>query len=205
MAMTPDAKRALSSTIRSLRGRLLADLQAATESAYRLSIRIRDAGLPEAKRVRRARLEAWIDEQVRADRARDAKRARTADDFRREVEKQAAYTLLNRIVVLRLMEAAELRHPPVVTGNWESKAYKDLRQLAPALVQGDESEGYAFLLQLVFEDLAIELPGIFGPAGVADLVPVPASTLRHLVEAFDQEELASCWTDDMTLGWVYQY
>jgi Eco57I restriction-modification methylase len=205
MTMTPDAKRALSTTIRALRERLLTDLHAATESAYRLSVRIRDAALPEAKRVRRARLEAWIDEQVRADQAKNKKGARSAEDFRREVEKQAAYTLLNRIVILRLMEAAELRSPPVVTGGWESRAYKDFRQLAPALVQEDETEGYAFLLQLVFEDLATDLPGIFGQAGVAELVPIPAGTLRHLVDAMDNDDLASCWTDDMTLGWVYQY
>jgi hypothetical protein len=36
-------------------------------------------------------------------------------------------------------------------------------------------------------------------------VPVPAGTLRHAVEVLDQPGLASCWTDDMTLGWVYQY
>jgi len=30
-------------------------------------------------------------------------------------------------------------------------------------------------------------------------------TLRHLVDALNQPALASCWTDDMTLGWVYQY
>ena len=40
---------------------------------------------------------------------------------------------------------------------------------------------------------------------MADLVPVGAATLRHVVEALDDPELASCWTDDMTLGWVYQY
>jgi hypothetical protein len=72
-------------------------------------------------------------------------------------------------------------------------------------VQGDETEGYAYLLQLVFEDLAIELPGLYGPAGVAALIPIPAATLRHIVEELDKPEIKSCWTDDMTLGWVYQY
>ena len=140
--------------------------------------------------------------------------ARTADDFRREAEKQAAYTLLNRLVLLRLMEApgpsgAPLRAPAVVTGGWESRAYTDLRQLAPALCQGgprgDDTEGYAFLLQLVFEDLATDLPGLFGPVGIASLIPVPASTLRHVVDALNAPELETCWQDDMTLGWVYQY
>ncbi|MEV0726566.1 BREX-6 system adenine-specific DNA-methyltransferase PglX [Micromonospora purpureochromogenes] len=210
--MTTDAKRALSITIRSLRARLLEDLHAATEMAYRLSVHARDAGLDEAARARRGRLEAWVAEQMRAQGAAKAgsKPSRSAEDFRREAEKQAAYTLLNRLVLLRLMEAPgrsgePLRAPAVVTGGWEGRAYKDFRQLAPGLVRGDETEGYAFLLQLTFEDLATEMPGLYGPAGVADLVPVPAATLRHVVDALNTEALQSCWTDDMTLGWVYQY
>ena len=57
----------------------------------------------------------------------------------------------------------------------------------------------------MFEDLALDLPGLYGHSGVAELIPVPASTLRSVVESLDAASLASCWTDDMTLGWVYQY
>jgi hypothetical protein len=219
MTMTPDARRALATTIRTLRARLLDDLHAATESAYRLSIRAQDAGLDEAARARRSRLDAWIAEQRRAQGVgrSGAKGARTEDDFRREAEKQAAYTLLHRLVLLRLLESPgadddqgrpthpPLRSPAVVSGGWESPGYRDFRQLAPALVRGDETEGYAFLLQLVFEDLATDLPGLYGTVGVADLVPVPAATLRHVVDALNAPVLESCWRDDMTLGWVYQY
>ena len=204
MSMTSDAKRRLSTTIRGLRARLLEDLQAANQSAYRLSVRFQDAGLDEAARTKRTRLESWISEQLRAE-AEGEEKQRTRDDFRRQVEKQAAYTLLNRLVILRLMEAAGLRSSQVVTGGWESGAYKDFRHLAPDLVRDDETEGYAFLLQLVFEDLATDLPGLYGSNGMADLVPVPAATLRHVVEALDDPALESCWTDDMTLGWIYQY
>ena len=210
MSMTSGAKHALATTIRSLRARLLDDLHAATETAYRLSVPSRDAGLDEAARARRGRLEAWVAEQVRAQDAAGAKRSRSKEDFRREAEKQAAYTLLNRLILLRLMEAPgpsgqPLRAPAVVTGGWESRAYLDFRDLAPGIVRDDETEGYAFLLRLVFEDLATELPGLYGPAGVADLVPVPAATLRHVIDALNSEALESCWADDMTLGWVYQY
>ena len=210
MSMTPDAKSALARTIRGtssshggLRQRLLEDLHNATETAYRLGVRTRDAGLDEAARARRERFETWIAEQKRSQGA--SKAPRSADNYRRDAEKQAAYTWLNRVVVLRLMEATGLRTPKVVTGGWESGGYRDFRSIARALVRDDETEGYAFLLGLVFEDLATELPGIFGSAGVADLVPMPAATLRHLVEALDDGALTTCWTDDMTLGWVYQY
>src|ERR1700730_13303607 len=102
MPMTPEARHALSTTIRLLRVRLLGDLHDATEMAYRPAVRTRDAGLKEMARTRRAELEAWIAEQLRAQYASKtkSKKLRTADDFRREAEKQAAYTLLNRLVIL---------------------------------------------------------------------------------------------------------
>ena len=201
--MTPEAKRTLSNTIRALRTRLLEDLHAATEGAYRLSLPATDAKLNESARIRRQRLESWIAEQVRALPLKE--QAGASERFRLEVEKDAASTLLNRIVYLRLLEASGLRAEKVVSGAWESRGYKDFREFAPELVRDDESEGYAQLLQLIFDDLAIDLPGLYGNVRLTTLIPVPAATLRAVVEALDVSELESCWTDDMTLGWIYQY
>ena len=211
--MTPEAKSKLSKIIRGtqgsanvgLRGKLLKDLEDETKRRYHLTIKqLSNAGLDEAHTAKRKRLEDWIAEQVRAE---TGKNKRAAEDFLNQVVRQAAYTLLNRIVILRLMEAMELRLVPVVTGGWNSRGYRDFRQLAPALCrqQQDPTEGFSFLLQLVFEELAMDMPGLYGSAGIADLIPVPPETLRAVIEAFDDPELESCWTDDMTLGWVYQY
>nr|HPH66537.1 BREX-6 system adenine-specific DNA-methyltransferase PglX [Kofleriaceae bacterium] len=52
---------------------------------------------------------------------------------------------------------------------------------------------------------ALDLPGLYGPVRMTSLVPVPAATLRAVVDALDDEALASVWTDDTTLGWIYQY
>ncbi len=125
MAMTPEAKRELSSTIRAIRTRLLSDLHDATESAYRLAVHERNAGLSEAARAKRKRLDDWIKEQERAEAGR-GKVKRTKDDIRRDAEKQAAYTLLNRLLFLRLLEASGLRKPAVVTGGWESPGIQGL-------------------------------------------------------------------------------
>lgn len=203
MPITSDAKSELSKTIRSLRTRLLDDLHAATEGVYRLSLDAKDAKLGEAARIKRDRLESWIAEQIRA--LPEKEQVGAGERFRHEVEKEAASTLLNRIVFLRLLEASDLRAEKVVTGGWESRGYKDFREFAPELVRDDESEGYAQLLQLIFDDLAIDLPGLFGNVGLTALIPVPAATLRAVVEALDIADLESCWTDDMTLGWIYQY
>jgi hypothetical protein len=72
-------------------------------------------------------------------------------------------------------------------------------------VRDDPTEGFGFLLQLIFEELAEDLPGLFGSAGIGDLIPIPPATLRHAVEEVNKDELETCWCDDMTLGWVYQY
>ena len=69
----------------------------------------------------------------------------------------------------------------------------------------DATEGYATLLQLLFDELAVDLPGLFGDVGLTRLFPVPAATLREVIERLDDPELVSAWTDDTTLGWVYQY
>ena len=203
MTMTSEGKRALSRTIRELRKRLIDDLGEATERAYRLSIDATKASLDEASRVRRARLEGWIDEQARASGKGDS-----GARLRVDVIKDAAATLLQRIVYLRLLEATGLRNDKIVTGGWESKGYKDFREAAPELVRpgpSNETEGYATLLQLVFDELALDLPGLYGPVRMTSLVPVPASTLRAVITALDDDELASVWTDDTTLGWIYQY
>ncbi|MFN7900497.1 MAG: BREX-6 system adenine-specific DNA-methyltransferase PglX, partial [Synechococcaceae cyanobacterium] len=206
--MTPAAKKALSSTIRGLRQRLLDDLHVATESAYRLSVRAQEAGLDDPARTKRKRLDDWLDEQLRAQ-ASEARR-RQREDFRREAEQQAAYTLLNRLVILRLLEepgpsGQPLRKPALIKGGWGSTAYQDFRDLARGVVRDDPTEGFGFLLQLVCEELSDDLPGLFGSAGIGDLIPIPPATLRYAVEELNKEELETCWADDMTLGWVYQY
>jgi hypothetical protein len=205
-AMT-DAKSALESTIRDLRETLLADLHDAVESRYRMSVDARRADLPPRRARDRERLEARIDERVRARpeaKKDEESRDEAFDRMRREIEKEAAYTFLNRLVVLRLMEEADLSTPAVLDGGWDSPGYREFREWAPALCD-DATEGYRTLLELVFDELARDLPGLFGESGAAELVPVPPDTLRETVEVLNDEALDPVWSDDTTLGWVYQY
>ena len=211
-AMTPEAKAKLSKIIRGLRELLLADLEDALRGDYSLGIPAEQAKLPAARAEKRRRLDMWVDEQVRAipEKERKAKKQQevAVARFRGELVKQAAYTWLNRLVYLRLLEGMKLQPARLLTGGLASSVYGDFRDLAQALVghdDGDDSDGYAFLLGLVFDELALDLPGLFGRSGLGELVPVRWSTLRQVIEALDAPELVSCWTDDMTLGWVYQY
>ncbi len=214
MPLTSEAKKLLAETIRGtaqspekgLRERLLRGIRAEADGRYRLSLPLETAKLDEVHRKRRERLEAWISERVRATRLKNDTEAR--ERFLAQAVKEAAATLLNRLVLLRHLEALGLSKPAVVTGGWNSKGYREFRGFAPALCTNgltDATEGYATLLQLVFDELAIDLPGLFGDVGLTRLFPIPASLLREVVERLDDRGLASAWTDDTTLGWVYQY
>lgn len=203
--LTPEAKAKLSKTVRELRQRLLRDIHDSAEGAYRLSVPASQAGLDEAQRIKRGRLETWLDERARATRAKGkAEHEAARERIRLSAEKEAAATLLNRLVLIRHLEAMGLSKPEVLKGGWNSKGLREFREFAPGLGD-DDTEGYAQLLQLLFDELAVDLPGLFGDVGTTRLFPVPASTLRVVVEALDDPELASAWTDDTTLGWVYQY
>ncbi|MBK6463376.1 MAG: hypothetical protein IPF92_20565 [Myxococcales bacterium] len=212
--LTPDAKDALRRTIRALRERLAVDLRAEAESAYGLS-RTDASGLPEAARERRARLLAHVDERVRCAPAAELKKSRAAVRERvlARFVLEAAHTLVNRLVLLRHMEALSVGKPraqrllpiDVVTKGWQSPGYRAWREHAAELCEdargaSDGTEGYAALLALVFHELARDLPGLYGDVGLTRLFPIPPATLRAVVEALNEPALDSAWTDDTTWG-----
>jgi hypothetical protein len=215
MALTPEAKRLLAETIRGtqqdpekgLRAKLLRAIHDEANRRYRLSVPIAEAGLDEAHRRRRQRIEAWIDEHARASKS-TKERGTTKQRLLAQAEKEAAATVINRLVLLRQLEACGLSKPQVVTGGWSSKGYREFREFAPTLCTNgtaDATEGYATLLQLLFDELSADLPGLYGDVGLTKLFAIPPATLREVIERLDSPELASAWTDDTTLGWVYQY
>jgi hypothetical protein len=216
MSLTPEAKKLLAETIRGttqdpekgIRARLLRAIHDEADRRYRLSVPIGEAGLDEAHRRRRERIEAWVDERARAAKPKTTELKATKDRLLAQAEKEAAATLVNRLVLLRNLEALGLSKPAVVTGGWSSKGYREFREFAPTLCTSgttDATEGYSTLLQLLFDELAVDLPGLFGDVGLTRLFPVPAATLRDVIERMDDPALVSAWTDDTTLGWVYQY
>jgi len=203
--ISSEAKEALRKTIRGLRARLIDQLTEAARGEYRLDVAIDKAKLPEARRCLRERLEGWLDEQVRAGKEPKGKSSGLRDRFLAQASKEAAYTLLNRLVLLRILEHHGVVSPAVISGGWGSPAYEQEFVNYAGPLTGDETRGYKTLLETVFAELAIELPGLYGPVGLTTLFPIPAATLREVVEALNDKALESAWGDDTTLGWVYQY
>ncbi|PZO41936.1 MAG: BREX-6 system adenine-specific DNA-methyltransferase PglX [Pseudanabaena frigida] len=207
--LTTSAKAQLSKTIRNLRDRLLNDLHNAVESAYLMGAKLDRVTLDEERRRNRQRLEDWLAMQVKGEltlkkgRVSEKQRQEMSDRHRCALEKLAAATWLNRLAVIKHLEAMDLIKPKVLTGGWQSQAYKEFREFAPELLQ-DETEGFGLLLRLLFDELALDLSGLFGRGGAIALIPMPATTLRYLVEELEKLD-PDVWRDDTTLGWIYQY
>jgi hypothetical protein len=102
--------------------------------ARRPSARISSRSTPRRRRFPRprapnARIEAWLDEQTRAVEAKARPEAKQR--LFGELIKDAGATLLQRLVYLRLLETNGLRTVPIVAGGWDSRGYKDFREVAP--------------------------------------------------------------------------
>lgn len=117
--LTPDSKESLRKTIRSLRPRLLKQLYEAAKGEYWLDLTPDKARLPEARRCRRERLDAWLDEQVRGALKGKKSTEKLVEELKQRfldhAVKEAAHTWVNRLVSLRILEQHAIIEPAVLT------------------------------------------------------------------------------------------
>jgi hypothetical protein len=202
--MAPEAMEALSSSVRRLRALLEADLARQLDRRFRLSVPANQAGLDARQFALRTRLEGWFAER---DRARHSTGA-DGSNSSASIESALASNALLRLFLLRQLEACGLSRPAVLSGGWSSKGYLEFRSHAPGLTDGqgrDDYEGLDFLLKLLFEELAVDLPGLYGEQPLDPYLTLSSAALREIVAVLNAPELATAWQDDTTLGWVYQF
>jgi hypothetical protein len=117
--------------------------------------------------------------------------------------REMAFTALNRFVALKLMEARELVRP-CVSGGLESAGFLEFTAVAQGLLAKQESS-YRLYLETIFEDVSRELRALFDPRDPASLLWPKRAALLELLDILNRPELAELWSEDETLGWVYQY
>src|SRR5207249_8380747 len=121
-------------------------------------------------------------------------------DAREAVERyvrESAFTMLNRLAALKLMETpsrALIRES--VGHDVQSTGFKQFQQITPLLPGATPDGGYQLYLELLFDDLAQELGVLFDrrlPQAV--LFPSPA-TLRAVLGYLNAPEIAAAWDDE---------
>lgn len=117
---------------------------------------------------------------------------------------EAAFTLLNRLVALKLMERRGAA-PECISEGTDSEGFKLFQRMAPELARSHPDDGYRLFLDLVCDDVAREVRLVFDRTlPTSHLFPRPP-VLRKLLALLNAPELEAAWEQDETLGWVYQY
>ena len=151
--------------------------------------------LDAAQRVLRTKLVTAVEHQ----RASGMTKADAVASYLRE----AAFTTLNRFVALKMLEARNLVQECISRGD-QSAGFKEFTGLAPGLVQLPD-HGYRIYIESLFDEVGQEVRVLFDRRDPASLLWPRRQGLLDLLGILDTPDLASVWSEDETIGWVYQY
>lgn len=119
------------------------------------------------------------------------------------IVREQAFTVLNRLAALRMAEARGLLVESVGNG-FQAKGFQLYARLSGTGL-GETGDVYRVYLFSVFDELAQDLPGLFdrfSPQG--RLFPREAALLQVL-NLINNDDIATLWSEDETIGWIYQY
>ena len=119
------------------------------------------------------------------------------------IVREQAFTILNRLAALRMMEARGILRESVSKG-LQSQSFQLYQRVAGGSL-GDTGETYRCFLLSLFDLFTVDLPGLFdrySPQG--RLFPREAALIQVLA-LINHGEIEPLWAEDETIGWIYQY
>jgi hypothetical protein len=120
--------------------------------------------------------------------------------------RESAFTWLNRLAALKLMEHPDraLIQPSVGDGP-ASRGFAIFALVSPVAMRGQPDGGYRLYLELLADDLALELGALFDRHRPTALLFPGQTALKDVLGLLNDPALAPVWGEDETIGWVYQY
>jgi len=119
------------------------------------------------------------------------------------IVREQAFTVLNRLCAVRMAEARGFIFESVGSG-YHSKGFQ-LYSRVSGTALGETGEAYRCYLFSLFDEFAIDLPVLFDRFSPMGRLFPKESALLHLLDKINAPEIASLWTEDETIGWIYQY
>ena len=129
----------------------------------------------------------------------EAARKKTIERIARE----QAFTVLNRLAALKMMESREILVESVSKGI-QSEGFRMYHRVAGNSL-GDTNETYRYFLFSLFDFFTTELPVLFDRNSPQSRLFPGDQTLAKVLEKINQPELESFWSADETIGGIYQY
>ena len=136
----------------------------------------------------------------------DHKRASgmTAFEAVADYVRDAAFTTLNRFIALKMLEARELVQECITKGE-QSAGYREFCGMAPGLALIPDAAGYRLYVENIFDEFSTEIKVLFDRRDAASVLWPKRQTFEGLLTILNAPGLAEVWSEDETIGWVYQF
>ena len=121
----------------------------------------------------------------------------------KRIAREQAFTILNRLAALRMMEARGILLDSIGHGT-QSQAFRLFQQVANSSL-GDTGETYKHFLHSLFDLFTADLPSLFDRYGPQSRLFPTEATLTKALELINGSEVDPLWSEDETIGWIYQY
>jgi hypothetical protein len=118
--------------------------------------------------------------------------------------RDAAFTTLNRFVALKMLESRELVQECISKGD-QSVGYREFCGMAPGVVLLPDAAGYRLYIESLFDELSTEVKVLFDRRDAASALWPRRQSFEVLLEVLNGGDLSGVWSEDETIGWVYQF
>ncbi len=200
MTITPQDRAKLDRAIGAARQTIEADLERRAEGDYGLVVQTRFSQRRYLPSVRRRLVRAGSSSKSLSTCASaDGDEAGPVGRLLRE----ASFTLLNRLVAVRVAEAMDMLAPALADGP-RSRGFRELLELYPLLRDGP-SGGYWTFLRLAADELARDAPVLFDPRNPLLVLEPSPQALSELVDILSDPSLNAIWSQPDAFGWTYQF
>lgn len=128
---------------------------------------------------------------------------------------EQAFTLLNRMAAIRMAGERGIIQPAIDNG-YDSEGFVQYDAVSGGSSVASTFERYSWYIYSVFDELSIELPGVFNRFSPYGLIWFDEMTLKRFFDLINVEDLSAFydtvtgdtinfWQEDETLGWIFQY
>src|SRR5271157_1686851 len=128
--------------------------------------------------------------------------------------REIAFTHLNRLCAYKMMEVRDVyvegqKFREAVSKGLKSQGFLFYLAENPDEEKpynaGHQEEAYRHFLNWLGGTLSQEIGVLFSPTDPANRVYPPQRVLDEVLDLLNSEELKGIWSEDETIGWVYQY
>ncbi|WP_205409696.1 Eco57I restriction-modification methylase domain-containing protein [Salinibacter ruber] len=206
MALSDDTKNDLKGMVATIRERLTNEFTEQLQELYGIQPEgeiadVEDLGLvDEEQRTVAEQLRESIEHYVGGP---DASQQEKKEAIQRTIREQA-FTVLNRFAALRLAEERDLVSESVGSG-FDSAGFRVYGRVAGSSLGETTYDRYRVYLECLFDELALDLGVLFDRYAPEGLLFPREEALEDVLDALNREDVEDAWTEDETIGWIYQY